>query len=91
MQYLCLDHDSNAVVASHFKWKEHKVLFCLYEEIYLICITYLFDLGIVLKFQFSFVIDIIFKCCYLAEVFIKRLTNEEHRSNQNQQKSNNMQ
>ncbi len=71
MQYLCLDHDSNAVVASHFKWKEHKVLFCLYEEIYLICVTYLFDLGIVLKFQFSFVIDIIFKCCYLAEVFIQ--------------------
>ncbi len=34
----------------------NKALFCLYEEIYFICVTYLFDLGFVLKFQFSFVI-----------------------------------
>ncbi len=27
-----------------------KALFCLYEEIYFICVTYLFDLGFVLKF-----------------------------------------
>ncbi len=33
-----------------------KALVCLYEEIYLICVTSLFDLGFVLKFQFSFVI-----------------------------------
>ncbi len=32
-------------------------LFCLYWDIYFIC--YLFDLGLVLKFQFSFVIYII--------------------------------
>ncbi len=46
-----------------------KALFCLYEEIYFICVTYLFDLGLVLKFQFSFVY-IIFKFCYLADTFI---------------------
>ncbi len=33
-----------------------KSLFCSYEEIRFIC--YLFDLGLVLKFQFSFVIYI---------------------------------
>ncbi len=45
------------------------------------------------KFQFSFVIYISYiTLCYLAEAFIqKRLTNEDNRSNQNQQKSNNMQ
>ncbi len=49
-----------------------KVLFCLYEEIYFICV-YLFYLGLVLKFLFSFVICIyiILKCCYLAEAFIQ--------------------
>ncbi len=46
-----------------------KALFCLYEEIYFIC--YLFDLELVLKFQFSFVIYIIFTFCYLAEAFIQ--------------------
>ncbi len=35
-----------------------KALFCLYEEIYFIGVNYLFDLGIVLKFPFSFVIYI---------------------------------
>ncbi len=33
-----------------------KALFCLYEEISFICVTYIFDLGLVIKFQFSFVI-----------------------------------
>ncbi len=48
-------------------------LFCLYEEIGFICVTYLFDLGLVLKFQFSFVIYIyiMFKLCYLADTFIQ--------------------
>ncbi len=27
-----------------------KALFCLYEDIYFICVIYLFDLGLVLKF-----------------------------------------
>ncbi len=35
-----------------------KALFSLYEEIYFICVTCLFDLGFVLKFKFSFVISI---------------------------------
>ncbi len=49
-----------------------KALFCLYEEISFICVTYLFDLGLVLKFQFSFVIYIyiIYKFCYL-DAFIQ--------------------
>ncbi len=49
-------------------------LICLYEEIYFICVTYLFDLGLVLKFQFQFFviyIYIIFKFCYLADTFIQ--------------------
>ncbi len=47
-----------------------KALFCLYEEIYLICVTYLFDLGL---FYFNLVIYIyiIFKCSYLADAFIQ--------------------
>ncbi len=51
----------------------NKALFCLYEEISLICVTYLFDLGLVLTFQFSFVIYIyiIFQFCYLADAFIQ--------------------
>ncbi len=48
-----------------------KVLFCLYEEIYFICVTYLFHLGLVLTFLFSYAIYIIFKLCYLADVFIQ--------------------
>ncbi len=70
-----------------------KALVCLYEEISFICVTYLFDLELVLKFKFSFVIYIyiIFTFCYLVGFYPKRLTNEENRSNQNQQKSNNMQ
>ncbi len=42
-----------------------KFLVCLYKEIYFICITCLFDLGFVLKFQFSFVIFQFHKktCC----------------------------
>ncbi len=35
----------------------NKALFCLCEELYFICVT-LFDLGLVLKFQFSLVIYI---------------------------------
>ncbi len=50
-----------------------KALLYLYEEIYFLCVTYLFDLGLVLKFQFSFVIYIyiIFTFCYLADAFIQ--------------------
>ncbi len=49
-----------------------KALVCLYE-ISFICVTYFFDLELVLKFQFSFVIFIyiIFPFCYLAEAFIQ--------------------
>ncbi len=48
-----------------------KALFCFYEDIYLIC--YLFYLGLVLKFQFSFVIYIyiIYKFVYLSDAFIQ--------------------
>ncbi len=44
-----------------------KALVCLYEDIYL------FDLGLVLKFQFSFVIyiNIIFTFNHLADAFIQ--------------------
>ncbi len=62
------------MVVSNLKWKStDKALFCLYEDIYFICVTYLFDLGLVLKFQFSFVIYIyiIFIFCYLADAFIQ--------------------
>ncbi len=45
---------------SYFVYMKRFILFVL-----------LIYLGLVLKFQFSFVIDIIFKCCYLAEVFIQ--------------------
>ncbi len=81
------------MVSSHFKWKTSLILFIW---IYSFDLFYLFDLGLVLKLQFSFVIYIyiIFTFCYLADTFIqigKRLTNEDNRSNQNQQKSNNMQ
>ncbi len=51
-----------------------KALFSLYGEIYFICVTYLFDLGLVLNFLLSFIyiyINIIFKCCYLADTFIQ--------------------
>ncbi len=52
-----------------------KALLCLYEEISLICVTYLFDLGLVLQFQFSCVIYIYitFQFCYLAlaDIFIQ--------------------
>ncbi len=46
------------MVASNFKWKEHRqsLSFFFYEQIYFISVTYLFDFGFVLKFQFSFVI-----------------------------------
>ncbi len=65
----------------------NKALFYLHEDINFIFGTYLFDLGLVLKILFSFVIYIyvIFKCCYLAEAFYpKWLTNEVNRSNQKQ-------
>ncbi len=50
-----------------------KALFCLYEEIYFICVTYLFDLELVLKWKFSIVIyiSIIFTFCHLADDFIQ--------------------
>ncbi len=50
-----------------------KALFCLYEEVSFICVTYLFVLELVLKFLFSFVIYIyiVFTFCYLAEAFIQ--------------------
>ncbi len=65
MQHLCLDDDLTLNGKS-----TDNALFCLYEDISFICVTYLFDLGIVLKCIFSFVIYIIFKLCYLAEAFI---------------------
>ncbi len=46
-----------------------KALFYLYEDIYFICVTYIFDLGLVFKFQFSF-IYITFTFC-LADGFIQ--------------------
>ncbi len=48
----------NAAVASNvFNGKStDKALVCLYEEIYFIGVTCLFDLGFVLKFQVTFVI-----------------------------------
>ncbi len=64
-----------------------KALFCLYKDIYFISVTYLFDLELVLKFQFSFVIHILL---FSRRFYPKRLTNEDNRRNQNQQKSNNM-
>ncbi len=48
---------------------EDKALFCLYEEIYLIWVTNLFDFGLILKFCFIY-IYIIFTFCYLADAFI---------------------
>ncbi len=90
--YLCLDDDSNAVVVSNFKWKEHRQSLILFIWWDLFDLCYLFNLGLVLKLQFSFVIYIIFNCCYLTEAFIQKpLTNDDNRSNQYQQKSNNMQ
>ncbi len=65
-----------------------KALFYLYEDINFICVTYIFDLGLVFKFQFSFIyIYILFS----RRFYPKRLTNEDNRSNQTKQKSNNMQ
>ncbi len=60
MQHLCLDHDYNAVVASNFKWKDHRQSLILFILRYLFCVTYLFDLELILKFLFSFVIYIKF-------------------------------
>ncbi len=40
-----------------------KALACLYEEIYLICVIFLFDLGLVLTFQFSFVVNFTKETC----------------------------
>ncbi len=54
MEHLCLNHDYNAVVASNFKWKEHRQSLILFIWRYLFYLCYLFYLGIVLKFQFSF-------------------------------------
>ncbi len=50
-----------------------KALLCLYEEIYFICVTCLFDLELVLKCQFSCVIYIyiIFTFSHLADAFIQ--------------------
>ncbi len=54
-----------------------KALFCLYEDIYFICVIYLFDLGLVyififiFKLQFSLVIYIIFAFSHLADAFIQ--------------------
>ncbi len=46
-----------------------KALFCSYEDIYFICVTYLFYLGLVLKFKLIFVIYIyiILQFCNLAD------------------------
>ncbi len=49
--------------------RSDKALFCLYEDINFICVTYLFYLGLVLKCQFSFLFT--YKLCYLADAFIQ--------------------
>ncbi len=74
MQHLCLDHDYNAVVASNFKWKEHRQSLMLFIWRYLLYLCYLFIwFGHVLKFLFSFVIYIyiIFKFGQLAYAIIQ--------------------
>ncbi len=50
-----------------------KALFYLYKEIYFICVTCLFDVGLVLKFLFNCIISIyiIFIFSYLADAFIQ--------------------
>ncbi len=66
----------------------------VYMKRFILFVTYLFDLGFVLKFKFSFVIYIYIIFTFLLfsrHFYPKRLTNEDNRSNQNQQKSNNMQ
>ncbi len=63
----------------------------VYMKRFLLC--YLFDLGLVLKFQFSFVvyIYIIFSLCYLADAFIQsNLQMRTIEAIKNQQKSNNV-
>ncbi len=63
----------------------------VYMKRFLLC--YLFDLGLVLKFQFSFVvyIYIIFTLCYLADAFIQsNLQMRTIEAIKNQQKSNNV-
>ncbi len=65
--------------------------YLVYMKRFILC--YIFDLGLVLKFQFSFVvyIYIIFTLCYLADAFIQ--SNLQMRTTEaikNQQKSNNV-
>ncbi len=63
----------------------------VYMKRFLLC--YLFDLGLVLKFQFSFVvyIYIIFTLWYLADAFIQsNLQMRTIEAIKNQQKSNNV-
>ncbi len=71
-----------------------KALFYLYEEISFICVTCLFDVGLVLKCLFNCIISIyiifLFSYFYLC-FYPKRRTDEDNRSNHDQQNSNNMQ
>jgi len=58
-------------VCSIFVWIMIKTQ-CLPTYNFKFQLCYLFDLGLVLKFQFSFIyINIIFKFCYLADAFIQ--------------------
>ncbi len=62
---------------------EQKKPFVYMERFILFVLLILF--GLVLTFQFSFVIYIIFKLCYLADTFIQSdLQIEDNRTNQNQ-------
>ncbi len=58
-----------------------KALFCLYEEISVICVTYLFDLGLVLKCQFSFVIYIYIILKNVIQSDLQMRTNEAIKTN----------
>ncbi len=71
--YIVVSQNCSQVNWSGWLILNGKSTFCLYEEIYFICVTYLFDLGLVFKFLFSLVIYIyiIFKLCYLADAFIQ--------------------
>ncbi len=48
-----------------------KPYFVLNEDIYFICVTYLFDFWLVFKFSFVIYIYIILKFCYLAVTSIQ--------------------
>ncbi len=69
--YIVVSQNCSQVNWSGWLILNGKSTFCLYEEIYFICVTYLF--GACFKKLFSLVIYIyiIFKLCYLADAFIQ--------------------